>query len=294
LKGPSLAAAAYGNLSLRHFGDLDILMPREDIPKARKLLVSRGYHSKPQLSDSEEEAYLRSHHDYEFVRRKDGVVVELQWGITQWSFAFPLDFEDIWKRRETMCLAGVTIPTLSNEDRLLILCVHGTKHRWEQLNWICDIAEVVETDYDQMDWDRLIKRAHGQGGERMLLLGLYLAHNLLHARLDEKVLNRIENARQVRALAAYVSERVFFDASDTAPGLLDEPPFFYLAVRERLRDKLSIGWRYFPEYFRRGIVPSKKDRELLHLPPYLSFGYYAVHSCRMAWKLCQSFAGSRR
>ena len=40
LKGPALAAAAYGNLSLRQFCDLDILVPKEDMLKAKEVLMS--------------------------------------------------------------------------------------------------------------------------------------------------------------------------------------------------------------------------------------------------------------
>jgi hypothetical protein len=34
-KGPALAAMAYGNVALREFSDLDILMKKEDVPGNR-------------------------------------------------------------------------------------------------------------------------------------------------------------------------------------------------------------------------------------------------------------------
>ena len=279
-KGPTLSAAAYGNLSLRTFGDLDILMAMEDIRKAKEVLIAQGYHARLDLTASEEESYLRSHHDYKFVRGDGNMVVELQSGITQCSFSFPLDFEDLWERREEMTLGGVSVLNLPAEDLLLILCVHGAKHQWEQLKWISDIAELVEANYDRLDWHRVMTQARRRGGERMLLLGLFLAHDLVYARLPQQVAQRIQNVPQVKALADCVSERLFRDVSDT-PRLRDERPFFYWEVRERLRDKLAIVWRYFPEYFWRLIVPNKKDHELLRLPPFLSLGYYVVHPVRM-------------
>src|SRR5207245_416710 len=36
-KGPTLAMGAYGNLALRQFNDLDLLVRKNDIPKAREL-----------------------------------------------------------------------------------------------------------------------------------------------------------------------------------------------------------------------------------------------------------------
>ena len=41
-----MAEMAYGSQSLRHCGDLDILVSWNDVPKAADLLLSWGYRSK--------------------------------------------------------------------------------------------------------------------------------------------------------------------------------------------------------------------------------------------------------
>ena len=281
LKGPALAASAYGNLSLRQFCDLDILVPKEDMLKAKEVLIMHGYHPKLDLTADEETAYLESHHDYKFVRSKDSMVVEIQWGVTQRSFAFPFDFEDAWKHREVISVAGASAPNLAPEILLLMLCVHGTKHRWEQLKWICDIAEMVETYREKLDWNRLMDQACTLGGERMLLLGLFLAHDVLRAGLPEEALKRIDNDPQVKLLAGQVSKRLFQEASNSAR-LRDEPPFFYWKSRERLRDKLALLSRYFPEYFFRIVVPNKRDEAVLQLPAVLFNSYYLIRPFRLA------------
>jgi Uncharacterised nucleotidyltransferase len=280
LKGPALADAAYGNLSLRQFCDLDILVPKDDMLKAKEVLVLQGYHPKLDLTAGEEAAYLESHHDYKFVRPKDSVVVEIQWGVTQWSFAFPFDFEDAWKRREAVSVAGASVPNLAPEALLLMLCVHGTKHRWEQLKWICDIAQIVDTYREKLDWDRLMDQACALGGERMVLLGLFLAHDLLRAELPEETLERIHNDPQVKLLAGQVSKRLFHEASNPAR-LGDETPFFYWKSRERLRDKWALLWRYFPEYFFRMMVPNERDEAFLVVPSFLSSSYYLIRPIRL-------------
>jgi hypothetical protein len=283
LKGPILAAAAYGNLSLRQFCDLDILVPKGDMLKAKEVLMSRGYHPKLDLTAGEEAAYLESHHDYKFIRSKDGVAVEIQWGVTQWSFAFPFDFEDAWKYRQVISLAGASVLNIAPEILLLMLCVHGTKHRWEQVKWICDIAEMVDTSREKLDWDRLMDQARTLGGERMLLLGLFLAHDLLRAELPEETSERIHNDPQVKLLASQVSKRLFHEASNPA-GLRDETPFFYWKSRERLRDKWALLSRYFPEYFFRIVVPNKRDHAFLPLPSFLSTSYCLIRPVRLVWE----------
>jgi Uncharacterised nucleotidyltransferase len=252
LKGPVLAAVAYGNPLLRHFGDLDILMPREDILKAKEILVRRGYQPKYKLTYSEEAAYLRSHHDYKFVNTTDGVAIDIQWGITQWSFAFPIAFEDVWKRHEEVSLVGATARNLSLEDSLLILCVHGAKHRWEQLRWICDIAELVKTHQERIEWERLMEQARARGGARIVLLGLFLAHHLFNTVLPEHIVRRIHDDPQMKFLVHDVNESLFGDPSRLV-SFYQERPFFYLRARERVRDKVALLWRYFPGYFLRAI-----------------------------------------
>lgn len=271
-KGPVLAATAYGNLSLRHFGDLDILMPRENIPAAKDILVRQGYCPKFQFTPSEEAAYLRSHHDYKFVRFKDGLIVEIQWGVTQWSFPFPIDFEELWRHRKEVCLAGSTVFNLSLEHTLLILCVHGTKHRWEQLLWICDVAELINAYRQRIDWERLMKRARTLGGLRMLLLGLFLAHDLLGAALPENVLKKIRDGRHIKYLASRVQAWLFREMSQPVR-LSDERPFFYLQVREKLGDKIALVWKYFPEYFFRAVGRVKKG---MRTYSYLHFSSLAL------------------
>jgi hypothetical protein len=296
LKGPALAAAVYGNVSLRIFGDLDILMPREDILKGKDLLQQEGYQPKLHLTASQEVDYLRSHHDYKFIRTADGIVVELQWGITQWSFAFPLDFDEIWEHREIGSLAGAPIFNLPPETLLLILCVHGTKHRWEKLMWICDIAALVDAERDKIDWSRLLERARARGGERMLLLGLCLAQDLLGTELPGKVMARINMDSRIKSLATQVDEGLFRDGS-SAGKLYDEHPIFYWKTRERMRDKWGLLWKYFPEYFFRLVIPNKKDQAVVQLPSFLSIGYYLIRPVRLVlrhWSTFRDGSGGER
>jgi len=63
--------------------------------------------------------------------------------------------------------------------------VHGTKHRWERLRWICDVAELIRVRED-VKWETLMRVAESLGSRHMLSLGLYLAHDVLGAPLPEQ------------------------------------------------------------------------------------------------------------
>ena len=40
-------------------------------------------------------------------------------------------------------LAALAYGNLSLENLLLVRCAHGSKHLWERLGWICDVAELI-------------------------------------------------------------------------------------------------------------------------------------------------------
>lgn len=276
-KGPLLAAFAYGNLALREFRDLDILVPKRDILRAKSLLTAQGYQPVLQLPDGEDISYLQAK-DYIFVREDGGVRVDLQWRITGMAFSFPLDADRLKNHLKPVSLAGTTVPHLPLQDMLLILCAHGCKHRWERLKWICDIAEVIRV-HNEADWGQILEHARRMGAWRMLALGLFLASNLLGAPLPGQISQRIQADAALQPLAAQVCAHLFREA--------DNPPsasawvVFYLKMRERFRDRMEYRLHYAQQYLRIAVTPNANDHALLPLPAFLSPLYYLLRPIRM-------------
>ncbi len=274
-KGPVLAATVYGNLALRHFYDVDILVHRRDVPRARELLISAGYRPEFQLTQEQEVALLRYGFEQPFIREDGTSIVELHWEIIPRTMSFPLDTKRLWGRLQPVSLGGKVIPSLFPEDLLLILCVHGSKHIWERLAWIRDVAGLVQV-YRGIDWDRVVQQADVLGGSRMLFIGLLLARDLLGAALPEGVSHKMEDDPVARSLAEEVRERLFWEPGKP-PEEIDESMFVYfrLKVRERLRDRA----RYL---IRMALTPSVTDWEYLPLPAALSPLYYVIRPVRQA------------
>jgi hypothetical protein len=230
-KGPVLAALAYGNVALRQFGDLDLLVRPQDADRAKALLWAQGYRW---LDGHPPTHFPRLLKVYELVSPDGHVLVELHWALTSATFFFPLDPASLWTRLETVSLLETPVRSLAPEDLLLILCVHGAKHHWSRLGWICDVAAVLQAA-PQLDWARCLAQARQLGGTRMLALGLRLAHDLLGARLPTEVGRWIQAEAVVSWLAVQVWARLFAAASP--PHAWDHPAF-YLRLRERVRDRL--------------------------------------------------------
>jgi Uncharacterised nucleotidyltransferase len=242
-KGPVLAAAAYGNVALQQFGDLDILVREQDSMRAKDLLLASGYRPLYPQPAEQEAAYYGLRKVYELVREDGRVVVELHWAITSRTFPFPLDPASLWVEAETVFLKGTPVRNLGPEDLLLVLSAHGAKHHWGKLMWICDIAEVVRSYADKVDWSRLMTRARSIGATRMLALALFLARDLHGAAVPEDVWRRVKAEPKVAWLAGQVRSRFFSGGSLMAV----ERPAFYIQLRERAQDRMRcrayLGYR---------------------------------------------------
>jgi hypothetical protein len=243
-KGPLLAIQAYANLALREYGDLDLIIRRTDFQQVRDLLVAHGY--EPNISNigTDDTVYLSQHHDYELTRPDVDIVVEVQWGLMQEPFCFPLDSPEWWERIQSTPIAGRVVPSFSLEDTLLILCIHGSKHLWERLVWICDIVELLRRN-PQINWDALIRRAEMYGSQRMLGLGLFLAESVFEAEIPADVRIRLYRNSVVRELAAQVCNNLF-DPHTNTHTLVQAAPLFYLRMMHRWRDRLHLSRRLLP------------------------------------------------
>lgn len=281
-KGPVLATSAYGNLSLRQFSDLDILVRSRDIERAKALFLSEGYSMKIErieVTQEQEAAFVRSPNIHQFVReaaypfinQQKAVVAELHWGIMPQYFSFPIDSEALWDELEPVSIAGKTVPNLSPENTLLMLAGHGTKDCWTQLIRICDVAELIRS-HPQLNWAKLIEQATIKGGQRMLFLSLMLARNLLGTDLPEDVWQKIQADPKVELLAAQVWEQLF-DASNgsSKDGTVTR---FHLNVRERLQDRVQY-------FLKLAITPTTSDWLLLPLPEFPAFLYYILRPIRL-------------
>ena len=273
-RGPVLASLVYGNLSLREFSDLDILIHREDFMKVRSLLLLDGYVSSPRLSAAQDEALIRSLYDYHFIHTKTGVNIDIHWGFLPKEFASPIDTDHLWSSSQVVSLSGREIPTLSQEDLFLILCIHGYKHSWGYLRLICDFSGLIQV-HQEMDWEWVTEEAHRFGTDRMLFLGLYLAKTYLDTNLPDVLWQKVQSDTKAMSLARQVTGNLFQDGNNSL-GIV-ERSLFYI--------KSTSDWRDVIRYcFNFAILPTPGDYEILKLPSSLFFLYYLIRPFRLLGK----------
>jgi len=274
-KGPVLAATAYGEVSLREFVDLDIIIDEDDFERVKSMLRNRGYEVQYKLATEEEvtrtqeNLILEFGRECEFVRDGDQVPVDLHWRFLPRRSSFPISFDDIRVRHESVTVAGRTFPTLSVEDTLLLLGVHGTRHCWRHLRETCDLAAVVERH--RIDWRTAISRATDLGCRRRLGIGLQLARRLLDVEVPKRVVEEvIESDPEVATLVQGAYDRLFGPRSKSASGTMR----YKYAAHERWQDRLAflLYWGFYPD---------RKEIEWVALPDRLSRLYHILRPVRL-------------
>jgi Uncharacterised nucleotidyltransferase len=144
----------------------------------------------------------------EYAFRKSGTDVLVEFHTEQTFRYHPrrVQIERLFNRRSFVMIDGRSVPALSLEDELVLICIHGAKHFWERLMWIADVAAFISRQ--PVDWDRAVAVATEVGAARILHLGLRLTSDVLGAGLPEQVNAAVRSDRVVTKLSAQVKSRL--------------------------------------------------------------------------------------
>jgi len=239
-KGPALSVMIYGDPACRQSKDLDILVPGQTLRRAVKVLGSLGYGSGRNWDGPQLSAHRRTEYEAVFARRDGKLQVELQWAVVPAYFGFDHEEMGIWSRLENRAWGAMNFPVLPPEETLLMLCVHGAKHLWCKLGWVCDVAGLLESGTPP-DLLRSLELAGRCGVTRLLLLGLLLAERLAGARLPQEVWDRLEADSRIAVLARRV-----LDIIAKTPVNPDADParyLFYAKSKDNRWDQLLFAGR---------------------------------------------------
>lgn len=269
-KGVVLAASIYKNLTTRPAGDLDVLIFERDLLPASKILGNRGYQLTTEVRDDGLPS-AEDYYEYHFERPSDGMVLELRWRLelTQPRFRHDLGLQWLWPKRRTASLAGVNVPDMDPESALLVLCMHGSKHMWSRLIWVCDVAQLIAA-HPSLNWQDAAVEARKVGLWRCLALGSLLAHQICGAYVPARILRLFESDARARKLADHF-QKCMFDRETTLPSGAFPYSVQLLGARDQMRFFLS------PDLLR----PNARDRAVLPLPPALYFLYFLVRPIRL-------------
>jgi hypothetical protein len=267
-KGPALAVMAYRSLALRVFDDVDLLVARDDLPRTRALLVADGYRPEFVLDERHQAALAEAGRPCAFIDEAARVTVDLHCAVTARDGSPSIDSLCLRDRVEPVTVLGRALPTVSREALLVLLCVHGAKHMWERLLWVCDVAALLGSG-GKIPWGAVQALAGEWKCERILALGLTLAATLLHADVPDESRHSVDN--RAVGLAARAGTRLLHGAGTPLGGL--ESMRFHLEAMDRWRDRLH--------YLRSITKPGEADWATVALPTPFEWLYYPLRVLRL-------------
>jgi Uncharacterised nucleotidyltransferase len=281
-KGPLLAQMAYGEMSLRQAGDIDLLIDRRDFTQARLLLESLGYEMTPRLTPAQLSSHLNNHCEIQFMRDEWLTVVDLHWDLAPRSFVFGVKPEDVISRLQSVALAGTTVETFGAEDLVLYQAMHGAKHLWRRLEWISCLAESLRAT-TAINWDTLVDRAAKARATRILALGLRLVEEFSDAPVPSEVLASVDPNKTMQRMATQIRAQLF---TTLGPAESTETNLYNLRIMDRKRDALVSVLRSI-------FVPTLPDWQSLALPASLHSLYYAYRPLRLSRVYWRKLTGVR-
>ncbi|HEY6467426.1 MAG TPA: nucleotidyltransferase family protein [Candidatus Acidoferrales bacterium] len=267
-KGPVVAMQAYGDLALREFEDLDIIVSQRDMARANKVLLALNYQARsPWLFDSG--ALVPG--EYKYVDAGRRLIVELHTELTLRHFPVAPHLGEMSKHATAVTIGGHEVRTFGAEDTLILLCVHGSKDFWERISWITDVSEFTQR-VTGMNWQRVFDRSQESKATRMVVLGLALASDLLSTPLPDEVLARIESDAMAVTLARQIAQRL---VADDRSGRTATQSFRY---RRQMVPGAVDSWRYG---LRLATAPAEEDWTMVHLPRALAPLYFVFRPFRL-------------
>lgn len=273
-KGPILAETYYGDPGLRRYADLDFLIEKEAAIETVAVLRTLGYPGTGQVSTKDKDFALSPRQDaalwhyageYLLFHADKPIAIEPHWAFVPPTFGLDLDYATILAQARRGVLSGHGVQTLSAEDTVLSLALHGAKSYWSRLQWIADLDRVIRCE-TQIDWNMLLDHARHAGMLRIVLVGLQLVRMLFETVFDKSVIAAINVDPVAQTLAAEQCALLF--TKNKVEISTSEISREWLRMLDFRRDK----WRHV---LRTSVTPRVQHFEALPLPDSLFMAYYA-------------------
>jgi hypothetical protein len=284
-KGPALALTAYGNLALREFTDIDLLVRPSDVVRAREILIHNEYILDSVVPDNLSSALTRlSDRQISFVKHDDRVAkLDLHWGVAPKGYSFPLEVDSLFETAFVARHQKISFLCLSPEHLLLLLCAHGIKHCWSNLRLLCDLARHVQSN-PGLDWDRCIRLVESGNYDLAMKHSLLLARQVLKLELPEPIGQYADSDAKARAVADKAQTFLFRENIDRSPSSDDRGRYlevlrYHLALEKRQRFRRAAAM-----VLRHMFIPNEADWGNLRLPRGLFFLYYLFRPLRLVVK----------
>ena len=270
-KGPVLAETVYGDIALRVFTDLDILVAPGDALKARDLLLKKGYLADIFLSERQARAYLKKENFFHLFSPDGRVSIDLHWEMSGRYCLKPMYLDGVKMVSGVSNALGRSVLTLEPEILLVYLSIHNSSHQWEHLESVACMSEIIRSS-GRLDWEAMVSFAKTYRSKRMLLTGLCLCMRLFDVRLPDGVSGQIIKDKGLWKVADGLILKLFRARVTSWSWRFS---FVHLRIRDHGFDSLRYGLRLL-------FLSTVKEWQAFPLTPPFTFLHYALRPLRLA------------
>lgn len=251
IKGPVLGTNIYGDVALRPFGDLDLIVPPECRDRAVECLVDMGFVPQFRLNSTDRQRFYNRYPELHLTHGTTGTLVDLHWELVSRKYQFASILDGYWERTVDIRFGSTVIKTLGPTDTILFLLLHAAKHEWRCLGWITDLAWLAHR-HSQIDWRRIESAAAESGVSRIVTVGRQLIQRLFPEALppgqtelpDDPLVQEIlegfsDEIKKVEICRQWPWRRIYFRALDRR---VDRLRYLY----DILFAPTPLDWNRFP------------------------------------------------
>ena len=273
-KGPALSLAAYGDIGVRTSVDLDVVVAPADVDRARGVLRALGYASRAGMTPMQERALQRSFGHFVYARENSAAPVELHWRFSMPHYPWTFAPQTVSARASRVTIGGAIVLVPSALDEIVLQAMHGTRHQWDQLEWLVAFAALLSASASTAAVPLLLERAVQQHARRPLLLAARLAHELLGAVVPDALLAA---ASTDAAVVRHSDEIIARFLRGAPPYSARENRRYCLELMEHRADRVRF---VAEEIFR----PTMREWELVRLPGVLTPLYWPIRLGRLLFR----------
>jgi len=298
LKGAWLAKNYYPDPALRPMGDLDLLIRKEDMKRAKGSLMGQGFEFNGTFPFLNEDSYEKAH--FHFPYRKTNsvapIIAELHQDIAAQADSIKNNIQDFWENvsliNEDHKKHVLAIP----KEYLLLHLFWHTFHNlsgclYFRLIWLLDIAHIINKHPNNITWLFIEKKATEWDIQKEVYFCLYLISQLYSINFDNKITETLMPADSSRK----IFNSVMFKMENNTLALNDPNRFliilFNLLSLDTFNEKLKYFFRYnkYPLNKKEWIkgkykITSKKSIYLfLFINPFISILKVFKGLCEILW-----------
>lgn len=183
-KGLAIALKYHATLALRPMGDVDILIRREHLDTAERILAGLGWHDRYAAAKK-----MRGIHSYDYTNaRKSGL--DVHW-YALYESPHPGIDEAVWARSEFIDWQGLRVRVPAREDLVFLVMINAMRAVDDMhCQWVFDVATIIGAQ-DGFDWNLVWNEAGRRGLRTSTFNAMLLLHEFVPQFIDGATLHAL-------------------------------------------------------------------------------------------------------